>query len=42
MLRAMQNEAGRQIVRGLTADDGALPAQLRERLRDFEQAGNKQ
>ena len=31
MLRAMQNEAGRQIVRGLTADDGALPAQLRER-----------
>jgi hypothetical protein len=30
MLRAMQNEAGRQIVRGLTADDGALPAQLRD------------
>jgi len=29
MLRAMQNEAGRQIVRSLTLDDYGLPPELR-------------
>lgn len=29
MLRAMQNEAGRQIVRSLTVDDYGLPPELR-------------